>query len=155
MVPPGLGAFGVAGVLMLGSAVLANADRRVLRDAHPGARLVETAGRVTHVYGRAFSTGVTAGESVDAFLANHAGVFGVRRDNLVPAGDHPLQGIMYQPAAGTYKFTEFNYRQQLDGVPVFRAQLKLLVRSEAGFPLVLTSADLRDLGGFRLDGGHG
>ncbi|MHC5002678.1 MAG: hypothetical protein ACYTJ0_06110, partial [Planctomycetota bacterium] len=54
---------------------------------------------------------------------------------------------MWIPEEGRFRFTAFAYRQSRAGVPVFRSRLVLLVRDEPGHPLVLASADLRDLGG--------
>ncbi len=62
-----------------------------------------------------------------------------------------MQPLVFEPATGTYKFTAFNYTQVRSGVPVFRSKLTMLVRNEPGFPLVLASADLRDLGPFQVN----
>jgi hypothetical protein len=117
-------------------------------------RLAERAGRINRVYGPAFSQGATAAASAESFRLNHAEMFGVPAADLVavnpvPGADHVLP-IMYDQATDTYKFTVFVYTQQRQGVPVFRSALKLLVRNEAGYPLVLASADLRDLGDLQV-----
>ncbi|MHC4828642.1 MAG: hypothetical protein ACYTEY_18985 [Planctomycetota bacterium] len=57
---------------------------------------------------------------------------------------------MYQPETDTYKFTGYFYTQQRDGVPVFRSDLRLLVRNEDQNPLVLAATSLRDLGDFQV-----
>lgn len=120
-----------------------------------GTAVSQRAGRVRRVYGRAVSGGATALESAEAFRLANAGLFEVDPRQLVAAAPGPgaaaVQPIMYDPATGSYRFTAHSYRQELDGVPVFGAQLRLLVRNEPGYPLVLASADLRDLGGFRVD----
>ncbi|MHC5024445.1 MAG: GC-type dockerin domain-anchored protein [Planctomycetota bacterium] len=109
-------------------------------------------GRVGRVYGAAFGQGATPEESVQAFLDANVGMWGVQLDELSPAGPFEdgrhVQPIMYVPETDSYKFTGYYYTQQADGLPVFRGQLKLLVRNEPGYPLVLASADLRNLGGF-------
>jgi hypothetical protein len=57
---------------------------------------------------------------------------------------------MYDRDTQTYKFTLVYYSQFKDGIPVFRADLRLLVRNQPGYPLVLASSGLRDLGDFTL-----
>ncbi len=103
------------------------------------------AGRIKRLYGEAFSQGVSPEESAENFLGSNAHLLGVGRTDL---DDGHLQPIMYDRDAGTYKFTGVYYGQYKEGVPVFRSRLLLLVRNEEGYPLVLASADLRNLGGF-------
>jgi len=57
---------------------------------------------------------------------------------------------MYNELTGEYKFTLVYYTQQRDGLPVFRADLRLLVKNEANYPLVLASSAVRDLGDFAV-----
>ena len=121
---------------------------------HPANDFMYMGDRIECVYGKAFSNGATAQESADAFLAQHAGIWGVSAADLIAAGvadqRQPIQNIMYNPQTGQFKFKGLNYSQIRDGIPVFRAQLTLLVRNEPGYPLVLASATLRDIGGFRV-----
>ncbi len=165
MVSPSIVAFG-AGTLLLASAAQVppsggfdqQPDRpgawqhvQAFTQANPGAAIRERAGRITRVFGRAFSQGASPQQSAESFLQNHAAMFGVQPQQLVAVeGDH-VQPVMYQPDTGTYKFTRYAYRQELDGVPVFRSALRLLVRNLEGYPLVLASVDLHDLGGFQID----
>jgi hypothetical protein len=102
--------------------------------------------RITRLYGDAFSFGSTPRQSADRFLSAGATLFGARAADLAVVD---LQPIMYLRESGTYKFTGVNYRQERDGIPVFGSRLVLLVRNEPDHPLVLASADLRDLGEFR------
>ena len=142
------------GTLRGATAVDNTAARNQFLMTNQRTRFAERAGRINRVYGPAFSHGVTAAASAESFRLNHAEMFGVPAADLVavsavPGGEH-VQPIMYDQATGTYRFTGFFYTQQHQGVPVFRAVLKLLVRNEAGFPLVLATADLRDLGGMQF-----
>jgi len=57
---------------------------------------------------------------------------------------------MYNRSTENYQFTGIYYSQVLDGVPVFRSRLILLTRNEDGYPLVLASADLRNIGRFKI-----
>ncbi|MHC4220646.1 MAG: hypothetical protein ACYSU7_19590, partial [Planctomycetota bacterium] len=123
---------------------------------HPatGFALTPELGRIERVYGRAFSHGATGAQSAENFRLNHSRMFGAEPQEVVPIGALPngqhVVPVMYQPETGTYKMTAFCYTQQRDGVPVFRSNLKLLVRNEAQNPLVLASVDLRDLGNFQV-----
>jgi len=127
-----------------------------LRDgeAHSLIRLANTtaqvgaykrAGRIKRLYGEAFSSGASPEISANSFLQANARLFGVAFEDL---GDRYLQPIMYERDTGRYKFTGVCYAQHKEGIPVFRSRLVLLVRNEEEYPLVLASADLRDLGGF-------
>jgi len=109
----------------------------------------ERAGRVTRLYGRDMSTGPSPDASAEAFLIMNAGALGTSRDDLDVHPALQSQPLMYDRDNDTYEFTALNYQQHRDGVPVFRSRLCLVVRNEAGFPLVLASADLRPLGNFR------
>ncbi len=121
---------------------------------NPGAGFFLTQGKVTSVFGPAFSHGTTALASADDFLRLHAGIFGVTRDELAPgslAGDNAAVREIMPNGDGTMKFTLLSYLQTRDGVPVFRGDLRLLVRNETGFPMVLARSALRDVGSFVVD----
>ena len=102
-------------------------------------------GRIKRLYGEAFSQGASPEESAEAFLQANAHLLGVEP---VDMSDRYLQPIMYDQKTGEYKFTGVCYIQYKEEVPVFRSRLVLLVRNEEGYPLVLASADLRNLSGF-------
>ena len=123
--------------------------------ANPRTAFYERGSRITRVYGQAFSHGVDAIDSAEQFVQNHARMFGVAPANLIPVGPFPdgrhVQPIMYDRETDTYKFTGVYYTQTEGGIRVFRSRLTLLVRNEAGYPLVLAGADLRDLGGFAVN----
>jgi hypothetical protein len=123
--------------------------------SHPGVALYRsTDERIRRVYGQAFSHADSPEQSAARFLADHAPIFGTTEANLRDIGpfqdQRHIQPIMYQPETDTYKFTGLYYTQYESDIPVFRSRLTLLVRNEPGFPLVLASADLRDLGGFSV-----
>ena len=109
-------------------------------------------GNLTRVYGRAFSHGNSPVESAAAFVAQHASIWGADASQLLPIGPwgegaHMIP-LMWDAVTDTYNFSLVGYTQAVHGVPVFRSSLRLLVRNEAGFPLVLASSDLKDLGTF-------
>jgi hypothetical protein len=110
------------------------------------------------VYGANLSNGASAAQSADAFRRNHAAVFGVEPNDLAPAkygvtGTNALP-LMYDGRTGSYKFTLVRYAQYKDGLPVYRGDLRLLVRNDENFPLVLAASAVRDLGEFRVGAAH-
>lgn len=140
----------------LGQPAPISADVQNARDAflaaNPGATFFMKDLGVGRVYGSAFSSGATPVDSADAFVNAHAGVFGVNAADLLPVGPFPsrerLVPLMYDATTGSSKFTLVTYSQSLNGIPVFRSDLRVVVRNEATFPAVLASSTLRDLGEF-------
>ncbi|MFO0829265.1 MAG: hypothetical protein U0572_14095 [Phycisphaerales bacterium] len=98
-------------------------------------------------------------ESADAFVQAHSAIFGVAPRHLAPVGPFPsgehVLPLVHDPATGASKFTLVCYTQFCGGLPVFRSDLRVLVRNEPGFPAVLATSSLRDLGAFgeALDAG--
>ena len=62
-------------------------------------------------------------------------------------------GLMYDSNTGKPKFRLYTYEQQRDGVPVFRAGLRTLVREDADNPVVWANSDLRPMGKLQGSGG--
>ncbi len=123
---------------------------RFLRE-HPGSGLYLLPGeRIGRVYGKSFSSGASPIESAERFRLEHAGLFGVSADDLVLEGPFAdrrfVQPILWDEAAGDYRFYGVYYAQKVAGVPVHSGVLKLLVRNEPGYPLVLAAADVRPVG---------
>ena len=116
---------------------LTNTDARV--------HAYEKAGRIKRLFGEAFSHGQTPMASAENFILSNAGLFGL---NPLDLEFSHLQGVMYLRDSGKYKFRAVNYTQSKGDIPVFRSRLILLVRNTKGYPLVLASTDLRDLGYF-------
>jgi subtilisin-like proprotein convertase family protein len=105
-------------------------------------RTFERAGRITRIYGETLSTGVTPLQSADRLRERYAPLLGVESDDLVAIGTQP---VMYLPESGDYKFALVRYRQQFQEIPVFRGELRVLVRNEAGNPAVWAGSSLRDV----------
>jgi hypothetical protein len=128
------------------------AAQKQFQTQHPATELYTVADRITCLSGRFFSQGTSPTRSAEAFLQQHVGIFGVRAQDIVPFGAFPQaihsMGVMWDEATQSFGFTLLGYSQVVEGIPVFRSALKLLMRNEVGFPLVLASADLRDLGDF-------
>ncbi|MCH7527125.1 MAG: hypothetical protein IID39_06795, partial [Planctomycetes bacterium] len=125
------------------------------QQANPHASLLKSGERIIQVYGRAFGFGDSPEETADQFRLDYAEMFGVQADELDPRGpledERHTQGVMYNRETGEYKFTLVYYTQYESGVPVFRADLRLLVRNEPGHSLVLAASGLRDLGTFSVN----
>ncbi len=148
-------------------AVRSRATRR-FAELHPGASVYEKGGRIARVYGVPFSFGDNPEDSAGRFRDEFASVFGLTPGDLAPRSPAPdgrhAQPLMYDSATGQYKFTLVYYAQVRNGVPVFRSDLRLLVRNTPGSPLVLAASTLRDIDDFaftvdvnavRPDVGHG
>ncbi|MFH1302094.1 MAG: hypothetical protein ABIK07_13615, partial [Planctomycetota bacterium] len=104
--------------------------------------------------GRTFGNGSSPEATADAFRQQYAAVLGalpneLEAGSLLKNGNNTT-GVMYNELTGDYKFTLVYYTQHRDGLPVFRSDLRLLVKNEANYPLVLASSGLRDLGDFTV-----
>ncbi len=112
----------------------------------PSARFYKTDSRITHVYGPSMGFGATPRDAADAFIENHAEMFGV-----LPADLRFKQSfeLMYG------KFTAVQYDQLHQGIevrlPDYSAGITVLTRADVGNGIVLISADLYDMLGVRLD----
>ncbi len=134
---------------------IANPAQHEFLALHPGDGFYRfPSGRITTIYGPAFSDGKSPTDSAQWFVVRHSPVFGVDAADLSPVsiledGRH-TQPLVYDPATGQYRFTLVYFTQSKNGVPVYMADLRLLCRNEPGSPLVLAKSALRDLGGFTV-----
>ncbi len=126
----------------------------ILRADVPAVRMQTDAGRITRVYGTRLVEATTPDESAELFLTSYAEVFGVSPDDLELVGfadsSELVQPVMVDPATGEYKFYLYRYAQRFDGLPVYGADLRILVRNVPGSPTVLAASALRDLGTFQV-----
>ncbi len=124
-------------------------------DAHPGSAVYWSGSQVTSIYGNAFARGATAQASVENFLRSGLAALGVSRDQLTPgslaADNLAVRPFMPDPDTGAMKFQLHSFLQQVDGIPVYRGEIKLVVRNETDFPVVLARSSARELGRFRVD----
>ncbi|MEZ6083410.1 MAG: hypothetical protein R3E58_05535 [Phycisphaerae bacterium] len=121
---------------------------------NPDTVIVKQDRDVQKIYGKAFSIGTSAVDSAERFRFAHAMVLGtspaqLHPENRIEGGEH-VQPLMYDPQTDTYKFSLVHYRQVQDDIPVFRGDLRLLVRNDENFPLVK-----RNVGGQRSRRIHG
>ena len=126
---------------------------QALREAYPEVQFSAHEGRVAQVYGTGFSYGVSVQQSADNFVRNSSSLFGVQAEELQPGTAFDTQSnqpLLYDEDAGTYKGTMVAYRQYKDGIPVYGADLRMLVVNEPPYPLVLANSTLCDLSEFTL-----
>jgi len=126
----------------------------VLQQAVPGLRAhVGPDGRIDRLYGKVFATGDSARATADAFLSEHAAIWGVSPSDLTAGGVLPSgaieQPMMYDPDTDAYRFTGVYYSQVSGGFPVFESRALVLTLNDADHSAVLAAADLRDLGTFQ------
>jgi hypothetical protein len=147
-----IGTVVIAGNAWAGQRPQVQAALDTLRAQVPQVRLHEEGTLITRVYGAPLAFGATPDESAELFAISHAKVFGVEPGDLepvgFPGGVDIAQPVMLDWETGEYKFFLYRYAQSRSGVPVYGADLRLLVRNQPGFPLVLAAAALRDLGDF-------
>ena len=121
------------------------------RLAHPQSDVMTCGDQIGRVYGN-FSEGATPSDSAKKFIETNAQqLFGVQPTDLAPfgpfeSGEHLVQ-IMPNRDVDGFKFTGVYYTQQFRGITVFRGNLMVLTRNEAGFPAVLASSSLWDVTG--------
>jgi hypothetical protein len=136
--------------------VTAQAAFEQLQQEYPNVHAYGEFGRVTRLYGQSFGAGSSPELAADRFRTDHTAVFGAEAEDLLPvsllADGRHTQGVMYNEESDEYKFTLVYYTQFRDGIPVFRSDLRVLVRNIAGYPVVLASSSLQNLGDERFAG---
>ncbi|MEE9554988.1 MAG: T9SS type A sorting domain-containing protein [candidate division Zixibacteria bacterium] len=132
---------------------------RSLKADFPGIRAYSEGQNITRVFGKQIGNGSSPENSAELFKNEYVELFGVSPGDLKP-GSNLVGGLrtlplMYNKETGERKFTLVYYSQYGNDIPVFRADLGLLVRNESGFPLVMAASALRDLDGFEVPLGVG
>lgn len=118
-------------------------------DQYPGIQFLTRNDRVVQAYGTVFGQGASPEETARTFISENAATFAGGEYELSPVG--PLadgrhtQGLMWDDTTGEPKFTLVYFTQEVDGIPVFRSDVRLLVKNEPGYPLVLVNSQLRDV----------
>ncbi len=128
-----------------------------LKQFNPGVKAYRSGPQVTRLYGQAFGYGSTPQATADQFVKEHSEIFGVTPDVLIPgsrsADKRASQPVMFDNTTDDYKFELYYYSHEVDGIPVFGSELRLLVRNENNYPLVLASSSIHELGDFQPDPG--
>ncbi len=149
----------ISGMLLAAGAARADQASQSLaiermKGEFPTVRTYELGERLTRIFGSPFGHGVSPEATAEHFRLKYADAFDVPAADLVPHGPQAdgrrSQPVMYDNDKGAYKFTLQYYSQYRDGVPVFRSDLRLLIRNAAGYPLVLAASSLRPLGEFSV-----
>lgn len=125
------------------------AKLRSLLGANPNLDVIREGGKIARIYGGVVSTGRNAAESADAFLRDNADILDSDFGQLLAEGpradgEHVVP-LGFDEATDSYRFSLVGYRQHVNGVPVFRSDVRCLVRNEPGYPLVLVSNSLKDV----------
>ncbi len=127
-----------------------------LRAEYPDVQFYSDGMGLSRIYGTQFAFGDSPEDTAAAFVTQYAPLFGARQAELT-AGNHfnraYTQSMMSDPETGGTKFTLVYYAQVKDGLPVYGADLRLLVRNTEGFPLVLAANSCRDLKDFTIPTG--
>jgi hypothetical protein len=135
-----LGLLFVAGALALAQAQSPDALQaqaeltRQLQREHPGVLVYTEGDQVRRVWGKPFGYGGSAIDAAQAFVNRYADLFAPGASALVLNG---IQDVMRG------KFTAVYFQQVVDGIPVDKGELTLLVREVEGHPLVLASSAVR------------
>jgi hypothetical protein len=123
------------------------------QQAHPGTGFTENYGRIERVYGKAFGGGANAAEAAGSFVRDHVGeLWGLAPEQFLPIGPWGgglhAQPLMTDPITNEAKFMLMGFIPHVGGLPVYDSALRVLVRNEPGFPVVLASAQIPDVAGF-------
>ncbi len=126
--------------------------------AHPGVQRLDRFDRAQRVHGIAMGGGADAISAATDFMNRSvADIWGISAGQMLPIGPFAdgshVVPLMTDPITGEAAFTLVAWTPHVDGVPVFDAALRVLVRNEPGYPVVLASAQLPELAGFRVPGG--
>ncbi|MEE2895387.1 MAG: hypothetical protein VX726_06540 [Planctomycetota bacterium] len=124
--------------------------------ANPGTSFAENDGRIERVFGRAFGGGANAIDAAASFVRDNAkDLWGVEAEQFLPIGPwgeglHALP-LMPDPVTAEPKFILLGYIPHVGNLPVYDSALRVLVRNEPGFPVVLASAQVPEVGGFAAE----
>jgi hypothetical protein len=105
-----------------------------LQREYSGVLVYTEGGQVCRVWGKPFGYGSSAIDAAQAFVNRYANLFAPGASTLVLNG---TQDVMRG------KFTAVYFQQVVDGIPVDKGELTLLVREVEGHPLVLASSAVR------------
>lgn len=112
----------------------------------------KTGDKITRVVGPSLASGPTALKSAAQYVESNAKRYNVAADELkldeAETGGKTVQPVMYDAKTGKYKYNIVKYRQEKNGIPVFRSGMRMLVRNTADSPVVMVNSSLRDVNGF-------
>jgi hypothetical protein len=151
-IPLVIALFGVAVTIAGGSSNNLPLNERFAKE-NPQTRVWVVENHIEKIYYSAFSWGDSPEDSATRFVNSYAGLWGLEAGDLAPGNwfnDRTTQPVRFDAATNLHRFTLVYFQQSRDGVPVFRADLRLLARNESGYPLVLATSSLKNIGEFRV-----
>lgn len=129
-----------------------------IRAQFPSARTDGSDGASVRLYGTALATGAAPAEAANNFKQSYATAMGLPASDLVAedvasgqvmaTGAAQGIGLMYDQPTGQPRFWLYRYKQFKDGLPVFRAGLRTLVRNDRNNTVVWAASTVRDLSRF-------
>lgn len=129
---------------------------KAFKSAYPQAQFYyEDTGRLSRIYGFPFGGGSDPIDAAEKFRIDYARMFGVEPDELVQVSrfnpELRTQGLMFDQETGKPRFTLVYYSQYKAGIPVYGAELRLLVLNQPGYPVVMAVTALKDLSQYEPD----
>lgn len=139
----------------------ANQKMNAFKNAHPNARFMgsqyfdgegffEIDGTANYIYGDVMANGGSAVESAWNFYRQIEGVYANEIGQLVPG---TVQGVMWNKATQSHKFSTFRFQQTIGGIPVYKSGIGFLVRNEENFPVVMSSNNFKEMSDFDVAAG--
>ena len=108
--------------------------------------------KVTQVIGPHLAEGPTPLTATQKYIDANAARHDVNPAELSVVADsqsgRSVQPVLFDKKTGDYRYNIVKYQQQKDGIPVFRSEMKMLVRNTSDFPVVMVNDSLRDIKGF-------
>jgi hypothetical protein len=108
----------------------------------------EEVGTADTIFGTVLSTGKTPEDSAWNFYSQIEGIYAEEVGELVPGQQF---GAIWDRTTQQHRFYTFRFHQNVDGIPVYRSGVGFLVRNEPGFPVVMSSNNLKEMAGFNAD----
>lgn len=109
-------------------------------------------GQVRAAYGSSLALGGSPEDSARNFLSQWADMYGTNMDELEAVGPyadgHSVQPLRYDRATGEFGMSLVNYRQTVNGIPVYGSRMMILVRHDPGFPVVNAKGDIKPIKGW-------
>jgi hypothetical protein len=122
-------------------------------EASSGASEAVVAEEATEIFGALASSSKSPRNAALAYIKKNAAALRIVSQDLTsalpPGREVPAAvPLFFQASTGEYKFTRLSFGQARAGIPVHGVRVDVLVRNEAGNPIVSVSSDALELGDF-------
>ncbi len=130
-------------------------EEGALRELERGGVRVQGGGReATKLAGSGLGRGSTPRASAESFVKARGAALRLDPADLSHRLSPEQRGathvpVLFDRSTGKYKFTRVSYGQERDGIPVYGSRVDVLVRNDAGAPVVLATSTARSLGKYR------